>query len=112
MVAKVITLCGSTKFESDFKEWNRRLGLAGHMVFSLAAYPSDCGGKDWYTAAQKIALDVGYLNKIRRSDAVVVLNRGGYIGESTTREVEFARTNGVPVYYLEGIPNAEELLNG
>jgi hypothetical protein len=63
-------------------------------------------------AAQKIALDVGYLNKIRRSDAIVVLNRDDYIGESTTREIEFAWTNGIPIYYLEGVPNVEELLNG
>jgi hypothetical protein len=108
----IITLCGSTRFEADFKEWNRHLGLAGHLVFSLAAYPSDVGGKDWYTPAQKIALDVGYLNKIRRSDAIVVLNRDDYIGESTTREIEFAWTNGIPIYYLEGVPNVEELLNG
>jgi hypothetical protein len=110
MSIKVITLCGSTRFKSEFKYWNRELSLHGHLIFNLAAYPSDVGGKDWYDREQKIALDVGYFNKIARSDVIVVMDREGYTGESTAREIEYARSNDVPVYYIEGVPNARDLL--
>jgi hypothetical protein len=33
---------------------------------------------------------------------VLVLNVGGYIGESTRSEIEYAKTVGRPVEYLEG----------
>lgn len=83
----VVTLCGSARFETEFKEWNKRLSLAGHVVLTLACYPSDNGGKDWYTARQKDILDSVHLAKIDLSEAIVVINVDGYIGESTKREI-------------------------
>lgn len=49
----LITLCGSARFEKEFKEINERLSLEGHVVYSLAVYPSDKPCKNWYTAEQK-----------------------------------------------------------
>lgn len=86
-----LTLCGSARFEKEFKEWNKRLSLAGHIVYSLAVYPSDAGGKDWYSKGEKETLDVVHLGKIGNSDAIVVVNPGGYTGESTQREIQFAK---------------------
>lgn len=98
----IITLCGSARFEQDFKNWNTKLGLQGHSVFSLSAYPSDQpAGKDWYTEEQKIMLDLVHLNKIRVSDLVLVLNRDNYVGSSTAREVKWARMLGKNVIWLE-----------
>ena len=89
-----ITLCGSAKFEEAFKKANEKLSLAGHIVYSLAVYPSDKGGKDWYSPEQKAALDEVHLAKIDASDAIYVLAPGGYIGESTQREIDYARKKG------------------
>lgn len=89
-----ITLCGSARFEEQFKEVNERLSLAGHVVYSLAVYPSDKGGKDWYTDQQKAMLDQVHLDKIDASDAVYAIAPGGYIGESTAREIAYARKQG------------------
>jgi hypothetical protein len=89
-----ITLCGSAKFEKEFKVANERLTLAGHVVYSLAVYPSDKNGKDWYNAKQKEILDKVHLAKIDASDAIYVLAPGGYIGESTQREIDYARKQG------------------
>jgi hypothetical protein len=87
-----ITLCGSAKFEQQFKEMNERLSLAGHVVYSLAIYPSDKGGdKDWYSPAQKERLDAVHFAKIRNSDAIYVIAPGNYIGESTQKEIDYAR---------------------
>lgn len=98
----IITLCGSAKYEADFKHWNEMLTFAGHTVFSLAVYPSDKSGvKCWYSDEQKVALDDAHKRKIAASEAVVILNRDGYIGDSTRSEVEFAITYSKPLYWLE-----------
>ena len=36
--AKVITLCGSTKFEAEFAEVNQRLTMEGCVVISLGLF--------------------------------------------------------------------------
>lgn len=98
----VITLCGSARFERLFKAWNEALTFSGHTVFSLTSYPSDkAGKKTWYTPEQKIELDKAHFRKIEKSDAIFVLNRYGYIGESTLREIEHARSLGKRMYALE-----------
>lgn len=61
----IITLCGSARFEQDFHEWNERLTLAGHCVFSLAVFPSIKGGeKNWYTDEVKQTLDLGIFTRL------------------------------------------------
>jgi hypothetical protein len=101
-----ITLCGSTRFEADFKNWNHRLAIAGHTVYSLSLFArqeSDIGkeGNITITDEQKITLDLVHLDKILNSDAVVVINKNGYIGFSTTREIEWARMQSKEVYWIE-----------
>lgn len=115
-----VCLCGSAKFELFFHEWDEKLTLAGHVVYSLAVYPSSKdGNKDWYSEAQKQTLDLVHLAKIEESDVVVVINPileskpEGYIGFSTAREIEWAKIRGKQVYYVSppsGHLNAEFLL--
>jgi cell division protein FtsB len=57
------------------------------------------------TPEQKIALDELHKRKIDLADEVLVLNVGGYIGESTRSEIEYARKLGKPVRYLESAAN-------
>ena len=85
-----ITLCGSARFEKEFKEANEELTLKGHTVYSLAIYPSDKHGeKNWYTESQKVLLDLAHLRKIMESDAIHIVG-DGYIGFSTAREIMWA----------------------
>lgn len=95
------TICGSAKFEREWHEWNKRLGLMGHISYSLMTFPSVEGEKTWYTEEQKELLDLCHLAKIEESDAILVLNVGGYVGESTRREVRWAKLRGKTVYMLE-----------
>lgn len=97
----IVTLCGSARFEKWFKIWNTALSLAGHSVFTLSAYPSDQGGKNWYTDLQKDTLDEVHKRKISVSQAVVVLNPFGYVGDSTISELKYANDNHIPIYALE-----------
>lgn len=106
-----ITLCGSAKFEEDYKWWNRELSLRGNIVYSLAVYPSDAGEKNWYTPDQKLMLDGVHLGKIQHSDAIVVLNIDGYIGDSTKKEIEYAQQLGKQVYWVETDPDRTGMLS-
>lgn len=101
-----ITLCGSTRFEPLFHEWNHRLAIAGHTVYSLSIFAReakdiDKDDKPIITDAEKITLDLVHLDKILNSDAIVVLNEGGYVGFSTGREIQWARMKERAVYWLE-----------
>ena len=97
----IVTLCGSARFEQLFHEYNEKLTLAGHTVFSLAVFPSYKGKKDWYTDEQKVRLDEAHKAKIDLSDAVVILNEAGYVGESTLSEQVYAIEQNKQVFYLE-----------
>jgi len=97
------TICGSARFENLFHEWNKKLGLMGHISYGLMTYPSIEGDKTWYTPTQKETLDLCHLAKIEDSDAVLILNKEGYIGESTQRELKWALIQEKLIYSLEPI---------
>lgn len=56
----------------------------------------------------KKMLDEMHRQKIDRSDEIYVINVGGYIGESTKSEIEYAKNKGKKVSYLE---NTNEIYN-
>lgn len=95
------TICGSAKFEPLWHEWNKKLGLMGHISYSLMTFPSVEGQKTWYTPEEKELLDLAHLAKIEESDAILVLNKDGYIGESTSREIKWAEMRNKRIIYLE-----------
>lgn len=101
--AKVVTLCGSTTFEAEFAEVNQRLTMEGCVVISLGMFslpdlPDHDGTAD--SSDLKERLGVLHLQKIRMADEVYVVDPGGYVGESTRREIAYAESLGTPVRYL------------
>ena len=101
--AKVITLCGSTKFEAEFAEVNQRLTMEGCVVISLGMFRlPDLPGYDWTADPSDLKGRLGgvHLHKIRIADEVYVVDPGGYLGESTRREIAYAESLGTPVRYL------------
>lgn len=85
-----VALIGSARFEQDWIDANKELTLLGHVVYSLGAFPSQQSGKNWYNDQQKVMLDMVHLRKVHESDAVVLLDRDGYVGESTFRELTYS----------------------
>ena len=101
--AKVITLCGSTKFEAEFAEVNRRLTMEGCVVFSLGMFSlPELPDYDWTADRSDLKGRLGgvHLQKIRMADEVYIVDPGGYVGESTRREIAYAESLGKPVRYL------------
>ena len=97
---KVITLCGSTRFKDDFLEAQKRLTLEGNIVISVGLF-GHSGDKEVWTPGTKEMLDNMHKRKIDMADAIYVINVGGYIGESTRSEIEYATKQGKTVMYLE-----------
>ena len=97
---KVITLCGSTRFKEQFLEAQKRLTLEGNIVISVGLF-GHSGDDEVWAPGTKEMLDDMHKRKIDMADEIYVLNVGGYIGESTRGEIEYAKKNGRAVRYLE-----------
>src|SRR5699024_12254397 len=55
------------------------------------------------SSEQKETLDVLHLRKIDLADRVLVANPGGYVVESTSKEIAYARANGKPVSFTDPV---------
>jgi hypothetical protein len=99
---KIITLCGSTRFKDEFLVEQKRLTLEGNIVLSVGLF-GHSGDEEVWSESTKEMLDDMHLRKIDLADEIFVINPGGYIGESTRREIKYARKNGKEVRYLEAI---------
>lgn len=97
---KVITLCGSTKFKEDFERVNRELTLQGFIVLSVGCFIHQ-DDDILLPESAKPALDNLHKRKIDMSDAIYVINKGGYIGESTRSEIIYAHNHEKTIYYME-----------
>ena len=107
---KIVCLCGSTRFSEAFQEANLHETLEGNIVLTIGCdrrsdaeifshlQPDELG-------ATQIRLAELHLRKIDLADEVLILNVGGYIGESTRRELQYARSQGKVIRFLE---NASE----
>ena len=93
----VITLCGSMRFSPEFERLAAELALAGHVVLA----PTALDPATELDAEQRARLGRIHLQKIAMSDEVLIVNVGGYVGESTRREIEHARSRGLVVRFLE-----------
>lgn len=101
---KIICLCGSTRFIETFAIKTWELERQGNIVLGCTLLPGwYCQVPDHFGEATgtKEQCDELHLRKIDLADEVLVLNVGGYIGESTRREIEYALAQGKPIFYLE-----------
>jgi hypothetical protein len=104
--SEVVCLCGSTRFWEEFVHQARELTLQGKIVLtphvvstqdSVAILPTE----------QKRMLNELHLRKIDMCDVVLVLNVNRYVGESTLREIEYAREHGKRIKWLHDVLDEE-----
>ena len=96
---KIVCLCGSARFYNEFKKQNFNLTLSGVIVLSIGCDTKRDDGLK--ITAKKTMLDELHKRKIDLADEILVLNVGGYIGDSTRSEIEYCEKLGKPVRYLE-----------
>jgi hypothetical protein len=113
---KIVCLCGSTRFFDAFQDANYQETMQGRIVLSVGFYGASSihGEHIGITPEQKAELDELHLHKIDLADEVLILNVGGYIGESTRRELGYAQSLNKVVRFLEpkGADDAGGKANG
>jgi hypothetical protein len=93
---RVVCLCGSTRFTDAYIAAYASESDAGRIVLTVSRL----------TPVRDVAPDVKakrddlHLRKIDLADEVLVLDVGGYIGESTRNEIAHATRTGKPIRYL------------
>lgn len=96
---KIITICGSFKFQKEMLKIGEKLSLEGYCVL-YPTYPVNT--KLVLTEEQIELLKEGHLKRIEISDAIFVCNIDRYVGESTKKEIEYAKKlNKEIMYYNE-----------
>lgn len=98
---KIVCLCGSTRFMEQFFEAGWKFTLENWIVLSVGV----CKHSEHHGAealGQDVAdrLDELHLRKIDMADLVYVLNVNGYIGDSTRKEIEYAKKIGKPIKWF------------
>ena len=95
---KIVTICGSMRFKDKMMEISKELEIKNKYVVIQCIYSNDKFNEE----EQQILADLHY-NKIKISNAIYVINVNGYIGNQTSKEIEYAKKLGKEVMYLEPI---------
>lgn len=93
------TICGSMRYFDDMLKAAQTLSLDGYIV--LMPFVTFVG--EAQSSEAKAMLDELHFRKIDMSSEIYVVNPGGYIGESTRNEIEYARQVGKKICSLEPI---------
>jgi hypothetical protein len=110
----IVTLCGSSRFCGVMAVMAWEFEKLGQIALGLHLLPQeycekkgmvpDEDGNIHHIGEQEgveEAMDTLHFKKIEMADSIYVVNVGGYIGESTAREIEYAKHLGKPISYYE-----------
>jgi hypothetical protein len=100
---KVITLCGSLRFINEMKVIQRRLVDKGFVCFM-----PEVDSRKLLQEPVPISIFQSIHNeKMRQSDAILIVNVNGYIGDNTRDEIQYAHSIKKKVYYLNNTKDGE-----
>ncbi|WP_212637416.1 hypothetical protein A5821_001655 [Enterococcus sp. 7F3_DIV0205] len=94
---KVITLCGSIKFMKEFRQTEAMLTRMGFAV--ITPFFFEQGEEVEVTKEEALLLGKIHYKKIAIADEIFVIDVDGYIGESTKKEIEYAKLNNKNISY-------------
>lgn len=89
------------KFINEMMDIAEKLELEGNCVL-MPLFNSNRPNKDSYTEEEGKILDQMHKERIKLADAIIVVNKDNYIGSSTSKEIEFAKSlNKEILYYTD-----------
>lgn len=77
---------------------NRKMELQGNCML-VPIYNPNKASKDDFTEEEALMLDKMHKERIKLADAILVVNVDGYIGDSTRKEIEYAKSLGKEILY-------------
>lgn len=95
----VVCLCGSTKFKNEFIKANFQETMKGRIVLTVGWFSHVDKDVFYPSPEQKQMLDKLHFRKIELADEILVIDVGGYIGESTNNEIKHAELLNKPVRF-------------
>lgn len=98
---RIVCLTGSTRFKKEYDQANKHFTMKGEIVLTVGWLTHR--GTHLVTAAQKVLLDELHLRKIDLADYIFVIDKEGYIGESTRNEITYAETEGKRIAYYSDL---------
>ena len=100
MDTKVVTICGSMRFAKEMMQIATELEKKHGWCVIQCVYGVD---KNTTTDEEMQNIVNCHWKKIDISDAIYVVNIGGYIGTATTNEINYALQHGKEVIYHENV---------
>jgi len=98
-VRDIVAICGSMNRAWESMKFAKiSFERAGYIVL-LPADPDSSGIFTGEPFISKELLTAMHYKRIAMATIVYICNVGGYIGESTQMEIEFARGLNIPVYF-------------
>ena len=102
---KIITICGSYKFKKEMIYIAEKQTLQGNCVLMPKELTKR---KENYTEQEIVLIDQMHKEKIKISDAILVVNVDNYIGNSTKKEIKYAKSlNKEIIYYTDLMKRSE-----
>ncbi len=100
---KIITICGSYKYKKEMIEIAEIMTLKENCVL----LPNELSrpNKESYSKEEASIIDKMHKEKIKLSDAILVVNVDNYIGTSTKQEIEYAKNLNKEIIYYTDIIN-------
>lgn len=111
---KIVTLCGSYRFTSEFNMITEAFTRAGILTLIPALLNINFENMPVLTENEiKKLHDIHYM-KIDMSDAVIIINTGidkdEYIGDDTAREINYAGAKNKSIIYLSDFSEISDLI--
>jgi hypothetical protein len=91
----IVCLCGSTRFKTLFLAAAAHEALAGRIVLMPGVFSQ--ADEKLLSGAQVAQLGKLHRRKIDMADEVLVIDPGGYVGDATTEEINYAQQLGKTV---------------
>ena len=95
---KVITICGSMKYQEKMMQLARILTCFGYCVLTPVYSINKDNNINEYC---KINFEKAHYKRIKMSNIVLICNIDGYIGENTLKEIKYAEKLKKRIIYIE-----------
>ncbi len=97
--------CGSARFKEQHLKVQSKLTLQGNIVIPCVFFDNNVSKSVWDNLSEaekvqtKALLDDMHKRKIDLADEIFVINKDGYVGQSTKSEIDYALKQGKKINY-------------